>query len=136
MRDTDAFDRWGRAMAGGYQVVPNQLFRLQNTLGLSSIQVVILLNLSMHWWRKKDLPFITPYHIAKRMGVSRRTIERQLRQLCDIGLVQKRRLDEVEAINGNPRVGYDLSGLISVLEEMPVETKSRKLARRLDALAK
>jgi predicted transcriptional regulator len=123
-------------MAGGYQVVPNQLFRLQNTLGLSSIQVVILLNLSMHWWRKKDLPFITPYHIAKRMGVSRRTIERQLRQLCDIGLVQKRRLDEVEAINGNPRVGYDLSGLISVLEEMPVETKSRKLARRLDALAK
>jgi DNA-binding HxlR family transcriptional regulator len=134
MRETDAFDRWGRAMAGGYQVVPNQLLRLQKSLGLSSHQVVILLNLSMHWWKKKDLPFITSYHIAKRMGMSRRTVERQLRKLCDRGYVQKKTLPDHEDMNGEPRVGYDLSGLILALESSPVEVKSRNLQRRIDAL--
>jgi DNA-binding HxlR family transcriptional regulator len=73
--------------------------------------------------------------MAKRMGLSRRTIERQLRQLCDLGLVQKMRLNQIEDIDGNPRVGYDLSGLVASLEGLPVETKSPRLARRIDALA-
>ena len=59
MKETDAFAKWGRVMGGGFQVIPNHLLRLQNHLGLSSLQMVILLNLCMHWWKKEDLPFIT-----------------------------------------------------------------------------
>jgi DNA-binding transcriptional regulator LsrR (DeoR family) len=80
------------------------------------------------------LPFITSYHIAKRMGMSRRTVERQLRKLCDRGYVQKKTLPDHEDMNGEPRVGYDLSGLILALESSPVEVKSRNLQRRIDAL--
>lgn len=134
MRETDAFSRWGRAMGGGYQVVPNQLLRLQKALGLSSHQLVILLNLSMHWWKKKDLPFITSYNIAKRMGMSRRTVERELRKLAERGYLQKKTLPDHEDMNGEARVGYDLSGLILALEAAPMEIKSGTLQRRIDAL--
>jgi DNA-binding transcriptional ArsR family regulator len=134
MRETDGFSKWGQAMGGGYQIVPHQLLRLQKTLGLTSHQLVILLNLSMHWWRKRDLPFITPYHIAKRMGMSRRTVERQLKKLTEMGYLQKKILTGSEDFNGEARVGYDLSGLVSVLESMPIEIKSKTLQRRIDAL--
>jgi len=75
------------------QVIPNLVFLLQNKLHLSSHQLVIVLNLSMHWWKKSDLPFVGPSTMAKRMGTSRRTVERQLKALCDMGLVQKKCLD-------------------------------------------
>ena len=133
MDNTDAFDRWGRAMSGGYQVIPNQLLREQQRLRLSSHQVVILLNLSMHWWRREDLPFITPHNIAKRMGVSRRTVERQLKKLCDMGYVERKRVYDEGDVD-DPKVRYDLSGLIRKLESKPVEIKSPALQRRIDAL--
>lgn len=134
-QDTDVFERWGQALAGGFQVVPNELFRLQRMLGLSSHQVVILLNLSMHWWKKKNLPFVGPNIIAKRMGVSRRTVERQLKELCDKGLVQRKPLRESIRANTGYRIGYDLAGLVARLEMMsPDEPKSIKLAERINGL--
>lgn len=129
--EKDVFDKWGEAMAGGYQIVPNQLLRLQRKLGLSSPQVVILLNLSMHWWKKKDLPFAGPSIIAKRMGVSQRTVERQLKELCDMGLVEKKPLPE--HVNGNGHTtGYDLRRLVTELEALTKnEAKSGKLAGKI-----
>src|ERR1051325_6644052 len=134
MKETDAFAKWGRVMGGGFQVVPNQLLRFQRTLGLSSLQVVILLNLCMHWWKKEDLPFITAYHIAQRTGMSRRTVERELRKLRAIGYIKKTKLQGSKDINGEARTAYDLSGLVLALESVPLEIKSRTLQRRIDAL--
>lgn len=127
LKETDVFERWGEAMGGGYQVVPNLVFLLQNKLGLSSHQVVILLNLSMHWWRKPDLPFVRPSTLAKRMGISCRTVERQLKALCDMGLVQKKALPV--SAKTTATTGYDLTGLVERLERMgPKEPKSMKVA--------
>lgn len=131
--ETDVFERWGEAMVGGYQLVPNLVFLLQSKLGLSSHQVVILLNLSMHWWRKPDLPFVRPSTLAKRMGISRRTVERQLKALCDMGLVQKKALP-VNA-RTTATIGYDLAGLVARIEKMaPKEPRSKKVAARINGL--
>jgi hypothetical protein len=132
-KETDVFERWGEAMVGGYQVVPNLVFLLQNRLRLSSHQLVILLNLSMHWWKKSDLPFVRPSTLAKRMGISRRTVERQLKGLCEMGLVQKQWLPENARTTAT--IGYDLSGLVARIERMrPAEAKSVMVARRIDGL--
>jgi len=134
MKETDAFAKWGRVMGGGFQVVPNQLLRFQRTLGLSSLQVVILLNLCMHWWKKDDLPFITAYNIAQRTGMSRRTVERELRKLRAMGYIKKTKLQRIKDVNGEARTAYDLSGLILALESVPLDVKSKTLLRRIDAL--
>jgi hypothetical protein len=36
---------------------------------LDSIDVVILLNITLHWWEMSDLPHPRPSTIAKRMGI-------------------------------------------------------------------
>lgn len=132
--ESDVYERWGEAMAGGYQILPNQLLRLQHKLGLSSNQIVILLNLSMHWWKKKDLPFPGPSIMARRMGVSRRTVERQLKELCDMELIEKKPLHKNKRANGFT-MGYDLGGLVARLESMTRgQAKSGKLADRVNEL--
>lgn len=41
------------------------------------------------------------------MGVSRRTVERELKELCDMGLVEKKPLPDHLSGNGYT-IGYDL----------------------------
>ena len=56
-RATPITDRWGRALDGGFQVIPNVLIRAQAHLGLDAIDLVVLLNMNMHWWKKGDFRF-------------------------------------------------------------------------------
>jgi hypothetical protein len=108
-------EKWGQALQAGFQVVPNVLIRAQNQLGLDPIDVVILLNLTAHWWEKKDRPYISPARIAKRMGVTTRTVERHLRELERKEFISRctpRRTAEGIYIRH-----YDLQPLVGVLEE-------------------
>src|SRR6266436_3610487 len=74
-------EKWGEALDAGFQVIPNVLIRAQSRLGLDALDVVVLLNLTAHWWTKEARPFISAAHIAKRMNVSTRTVERHLKKL-------------------------------------------------------
>lgn len=49
-------EKWGSALNAGFQVVPNVLLRAQSRLNLDAVDVVILLNLNLHWWQKDSLP--------------------------------------------------------------------------------
>jgi predicted transcriptional regulator len=96
-------------------VVPNVLFREQHRLGLDALDVVVLLNLTAHWWAKEAQPFISPAHIAKRMKVSTRTIERHLKKLEKRDLIKR----SAGARTGDgPYIRhYDLTPLVGVLKE-------------------
>src|SRR5689334_11942338 len=78
---TLAATKWGSALEAGFQIIPNVLIRGQAKLGLDPLDVVILLNLNMHWWTPGDLPYPQPRVIANRIGVSIRTVERRLEAL-------------------------------------------------------
>src|SRR5438046_2315377 len=82
-------DKWGSALNAGFQVVPNVLVRAQTQLGLDAVDSMILLNLNLHWWQKDSLPYPPPSLIARRMGVSRRTIERRLFRLERAGWLKR-----------------------------------------------
>ena len=110
-RRTPITDKWGSALSGGWQVVPNVLVRAQRHLGLDAVDVVILLNMNMHWWQKGDFPFPRPTIIAKRMGVSKRTVERRIGKLVKAGL-----LERVPLTKENSLRRYKLDGLVSRLQ--------------------
>ena len=108
-------EKWGISGRAGYQLVPNVLFRAQQYLGLDATDVVILLNLSLHWWAPDNLPFPSPGIISQRMGVSRRTIERRLEGLERSGLIK--RLKPWAPAEGKPKVRkFELTGLVKKLE--------------------
>lgn len=108
-------DRWGEAVDAGFVPVPNMLLRAQAKLKLSPTTVIVLLNIMLHWWQRDRLPFPRSTAIAKRSGLSLRTVQRSIRDLEKKGLIARVR---------NGRKGparYDLTGLRKLLEEQARE---------------
>lgn len=102
--------RWGEAIGEGFQILPNVLFRAQRHLGLDSSDVVILVNLAMHWWGPGALPYPSPAILANRMGLSKRTIERRFVRLQGLGYIERLPAES----DGKRR--FELKGLVDKLE--------------------
>ncbi len=84
-------EKWGDSVGGGsltgFLALPDVLIRSQSRLGLSSTEMMVLINILMHWWYPDEKPFPGNYRIAKRMNVSRRTVQRAINKLKAEGLI-------------------------------------------------
>jgi DNA replication protein DnaD len=85
--------KWGSIVTGGrngYQLVPDVLVRHQHRLGLNCTDMVVLLNILMHWWESErdSLPHPRPAQIARRIGTTARTVQRCIRKLSEKGLIK------------------------------------------------
>lgn len=82
--------KYGEASRGGFQAVPDILLKKQDALGLSATELVVLLNILMHWWYPAQKPFPRSSTIAQRMGISPRTVQRAIQRIeDDLGLLSK-----------------------------------------------
>jgi hypothetical protein len=106
--------RWGDAVLPGFQPVPDVLIRHMGALDISSTELAVILNITLHWWGTGSMPFPRPSAIARRMNVTARTVERAIAEL------EKKEL--LKRLRPEPRVGqtsirrFDLSGLKKRLE--------------------
>lgn len=82
-------EKWGPAGTAGFQAVPDLLLKYQLALGLTPTDMVVLLNVLMHWWYVDQKPFPRPTTIAKRMGLNVRTIQRSLHHMEELGLISR-----------------------------------------------
>jgi predicted transcriptional regulator len=110
-----AFDKWGEAASAGFQLVPDLLLKNQASLELTSTDMLVLLNVLMHWWYRDQRPFPRSTTIAARMNVEPRTVQRSLAKLEDLGLMH--RVTE-ELPDGEERRVCDPAGLKRKLEEL------------------
>lgn len=110
-------EKWGKALDLGFVVTPSVLLRKQVEMKLDCEDVVILLNLMSKWWDAGRLPFPRTETIAKRTGLSRRTIQRRLVALEEKGLIQRVRV-RISAQEPRRITGYDLDGLVLRLQEL------------------
>ncbi len=103
--------KWKEAAKAGFQVLPDLLLKKQCVLGLSATDLVVLMNITMHWWFDQR-PFPRAAVIASRMGVERRTVQRSMKRLTELGLMRK----EVENKGTKyERTVSDLTGLVDRL---------------------
>ena len=121
-----AREKWGASLYAGFQIIPNVLFRCQKLLGLDPVEVVVLLNITTHWWEREDLPHPRPSVIAKRMNVSTRTVERHIVALQRKGFL--RRLTPRKK-GGRMVRPFDLGGLVEKLKAVSTVNLVR---RRMD----
>ncbi len=115
-------EKWGDSVglggATGFLAIPEVLIRGQAQLKLSSTEMMVLINVLLHWWYADRKPFPGNEKIAKRMGVTTRTVQRAFESLSEKGLVQR----EIKTFHNNERDAFhvrrelDLSGLVSRLE--------------------
>ena len=85
--------KWGNAVGKGgltgYLALPEVLIRGQHLLGLTSTEMMVLINILMHWWDADRMPFPSNGKIAKRMGIDSRTVQRACKKLEDKKLISR-----------------------------------------------
>lgn len=107
--------KWGKdALSIGWTPVPVALMFLQNHLRISPTEMNVLLNLLVHWWRAGEVVYPAQDAIAHRMGVSKRTIQRSMDRLEELGLIERTSTSRSSKYKG--RNLYDLEPLRKTLE--------------------
>ncbi len=128
----EAQRKWGKdMMEARFTIVPNVLLERMYALGLDSTDLVVLLHLIKHWWKKENLPYPGINGIAKMMNVHRRTVQRRLHKLT-------KQLKLVTAHERRSRYGdnetnlYSFEGLIAEATKLSKEMVQERERRRLD----
>lgn len=98
------YAKYGEVSIAGFQAVPDLLLKNQATLGLSTTDLVVLLNVLMHWWYPTQKPFPRSTTIAKRMGVSQRTVQRSLIQMESLGMLRRIKEEDRTYLDPGPLV--------------------------------
>jgi len=121
--------KWGKAVLGlGFCVIPSLLLRGQARLGISPVQLVILLHIIDHWWYAEQLPFPSKASIASRCNLSPRQVQRYLTELEDRGYIK--RVDRFVDHKGQQSNYYDLTGLVAQLKKLEPEFSSVEELRK------
>lgn len=82
---------WGsRVYQHGYAGVPSILIRGQERLGLSPTQFNIVVQLLDYWFEPGNKPFPTKRELAKRIGITAKTVQNNIRELEKAGLLSER----------------------------------------------
>lgn len=128
--------RWGKkVMDYGYTVFPSVLIQGQRRLGLSPVQLNVLLQLLDHWWKNENLPFPSKKTIAGRMGMSPRYIQKVIGELEDAKLL--RRVSRRTRFGDPDTNAYNLEGLIKKIKLLEPDfsaarTKKRRIQRDVE----
>lgn len=121
--------KWGKAVLGlGFCVIPSLLLRAQARLGISPVQLVILLHIIDHWWYAEQLPFPSKASIASRCNLSSRQVQRYLTELEDRGYLK--RVNRFVDNKGQQSNYYDLTGLVDQLKKLEPEFSSVEELRK------
>lgn len=107
--------KWGEVHRAGFQAIPDALFIKQHELGLDQTDMLVLLNLTSYWWYRDLPPFPRTNVIAKRMGVTARTVQRVLKKLEELDYIRR---DNYTDEDGSTLPAIYLDGLIRKLESL------------------
>lgn len=129
--EKDLEKKWGKkVVAHGFTIFPSILIQAQRRLGLTPVQMNVLLQLLDHWWTYDNKPFPSKTTIADRIGFTPRYIQMVMKELEDVGYVKRvRRTTRF----GDPDTNiYDLSGLTQKLKALEPEfAKAKEEKRRI-----
>ncbi len=99
----------------GWTALPMPLLDLP-ALGLRPLTFAVLVQLVSFWWLPAKKPFPSRTTLARRLGVSVRTVQRAIDELDELGLIQ--RLRRKRRDGGHASTEYDLSGLVERLGQV------------------
>ena len=127
--------KWGAAViAEGYTVLPNVILQNQKSLGLTHMDVLVLICLLSHWWDKDDLPRPAKTSIARTLDVDPRTVQRSIAKMEGQGYIQRK--ERRAGVGDNLPNFYDLSGLVAAAKTQAEEARKVKSEREKEDSSK
>lgn len=122
--------RWGQpALLFGWTALPVSLLLQQRKLGVTPLGLNVLLHLLALWWEKNQLPYPAQSSIAEKIGVSTRTVQREILSLKKAGLinVKKTSIHDEKYFGRNL---YDLHPLVQKLGVLSIILKEEENKRK------
>jgi predicted transcriptional regulator len=121
--------KWGKPVMDccGFCILPSLLLRAQRRLGLSATQLALVIQLIDFWWTEDKIPWPKKETIGQRLNLSDKQIQRLVRGLEQHGYVKR---IARKTRHGRTSNGYDLSGLVSKLQELAPEFAEAADAKR------
>ncbi len=120
---------WGKAVwSHGYAGIPSMLIQAQRRLGISPMQMNILIQLLDYWHEPTRKPFPSKKELAKRMGVTDKTIQTNIRELEQAGYVMREQR-KTSSGDWNTNI-YHLDGLIAKIRALEPEFAAEKKQRK------
>lgn len=82
--------KWGeKSLDEGWVAIPIELLKKQADLEISPLGFNIVVNLLSYWWFFDRAPYPSQETLANRIGVSKRSIQREIKKLTKLGLIDK-----------------------------------------------
>ena len=120
---------WGMAVCShGYTAVPSILIQAQRRLGINSTQMNIIVQLLDYWRDPARKPFPSKKDLAKRIGVTDKTIQLNVRELEKAQLI-RREQRKTAAGDWNSNI-YHLDGLVQKVQAMEPEFAAEREKRK------
>lgn len=84
-------EKWQGAVTkgSGFVAIPVALLRLQSKFELTPTEMLVLINMLVHWWDPTRAVYPRSTTIAKRMGIDKRTVQRATQKLERAGLLTR-----------------------------------------------
>ena len=122
--------RWGPELtSSGWTAIPNVIVQRQKALGLTPLDVNILLQLLAYWWEPDNLPHPSKGTIAASIGVHPRTVQKRIAGMEAAKFIK--RIERKSSLNGGLTNKYDFSGLILQQRLSPLKNcRKLKIARK------
>jgi hypothetical protein len=121
--------KWSKPlMDAGWTVMPSVIIEKQESLGLDCLDMNIILHLSQYWWVVENLPHPKVETIAKACGVKPRTIQKRIKALHELGLIE--RIERRRTENGSTTNLYGFRGLIEKATPYALEKLAEIAARQ------
>ncbi|KTD99762.1 AsnC family transcriptional regulator [Sphingopyxis sp. H038] len=118
--------KWSKPlMDAGWTALPSVIIENQRQLGLSPLDLNIVLYLASKWWTAEGKPFPSKNTMAKAMNVHPRTIQKHIAALEAASYVRR---EERRTEAGSKTNIYHLDGLIKAAKPFAEE----KLAEKKD----
>lgn len=103
--------RWTKPLAdAGWTALPNIILERQRDLGLEPIDVNVLLQIAQFWWEPGVPAHPSIGRVAQAIGVDRRTVQRRLRRMEKLGLLESHARNYTQG--GRRTNAYTFDGLI------------------------
>jgi len=121
--------KWGAAVwKAGWTGLPNALVLNQRALGLSTVDMCIVLNLVSYWWIPENHPYPSKRRIAEAIGIDPKTVQRSMAALERRGYIEREPRKTAE--RGNDTNVYVLAGLVKKLEKHADDILGQKAERQ------
>ncbi|SCX51915.1 Helix-turn-helix domain-containing protein [Nitrosospira sp. Nsp1] len=114
-------------MDSGWLAFPSIILEKQHALGLTPMDINIILYLATYWWTADNKPHPSKTTIAEALDVTPRTIQRRIAVMEKLGFIRR---EERRTKEGSKTNCYHFDGLIKEVTPFAIEKIEVKKKRK------